>query len=58
MKSLLQNLGIILVILSALMLIGTSFTSAVNSNVCLGGSLCVGIVGLLLHIYLNKKVVD
>ena len=58
MKSLLKNLGLLLIIIAAVALIAIFFTgsTAVNNNAVLGGSIATMVVGLILHIVLNKKI--
>ena len=60
MKSLLKNLGLLLIIIAAVVLIAIFFTgsSAVNDNAVLGGSVALMVVGLILHIVLNKKFAE
>ena len=60
MKSLLKNLGLLLVIIAAVALIAIFFTgsAAINDNAVLGGSVAIMIVGLILHIVLNKKFAE
>ena len=60
MKSLLKNLGLILVIIGAVILICIFLTgsAAVNNNAVLGGSIALIIAGSVLHIVLNKKFTD
>ena len=60
MKSLLKNLGLLLIIIAAVALIAIFFTgsSAVNDNAVLGGSVALMVVGLILHIVLNKKFAE
>ena len=60
MKSLLKNLGLLLVIIAAVALIGIFFSgsAAINDNAVLGGSVAIMIVGLILHIVLNKKFAE
>lgn len=60
MKSLLKNLGLILVIIGAVILICIFLTGSatVNNNAVLGGSIALIIAGLVLHIVLNKKFTD
>lgn len=60
MKSLLKNLGLLLVIIAAVVLIGIFFSgsAAINDNAVLGGSITLMIVGLILHIVLNKKFAE
>ena len=60
MKSLMKNLGLLLVIIAAVALIGIFFSgsAAINDNAVLGGSVAIMIVGLILHIVLNKKFAE
>ena len=60
MKSLLKNLGLLLVIIAAVVLIGIFFSgsAAINDNAVLGGSIAMMVVGLILHIILNKKFAE
>ena len=53
-----KHLGVILIILAAIVLVACEFTGNVNNNVLLFGTVGVMIVGLVLHIWLNKKYVD
>ena len=58
MKSLLKNLGLILVIAGAIILVAVFMTgsAAVNSNAVLGGSVGLILLGLILHIVLKKRI--
>lgn len=56
MKSLLQNLGVILVIIGAVILIASYATGNVNDNTVLGVSLLVVVAGLISYIILNKEL--
>ena len=60
MKSLLQNLGLILMIIGAAILVGVFFTgsAAINDNGVLGGSAALIVIGLIVYIVLNKRIVD
>lgn len=60
MKNLLKNLGVILVIIGAIILIAVFFsgTAAINDNTILGGSVVLIVIGLILHIILNKKYAE
>lgn len=60
MKSLLKNLGLILVIIGAAILVGVFFTgsAAINDNGVLGGSAALIVIGLIVYIVLNKRIVD
>ena len=60
MKSLMKNLGLLLIIIAAVALIAIFFTgsTAVNNNAVLGGSIATMVVGLLLPIVLNKKFAE
>ena len=60
MKSLLKNLGLILMIIGAAILVGVFFTgsAAINDNGVLGGSAALIVIGLIVSIVLNKRIVD
>lgn len=60
MKSLLENLGLILMIIGAAILVGVFFTgsAAINDNGVLGGSAALIVIGLIVYIVLNKRIVD
>ena len=60
MKSLLKNLGLILMIIGAAILVGVFFTgsAAINDNGVLGGSAALIVIGLIVYIVLKKRIVD
>ena len=60
MKSLLKNLGLILMIIGAAILVGVFFTGSagINDNGVLGGSAALIVIGLIVYIVLNKRIVD
>ena len=60
MKSLMKNLGLLLIIIAAVTLVAIFFTgsAAVNDNAVLGGSIATMVGGLILHIVLNKKFAE
>lgn len=58
MKSFLKNLGLILIIIGAVILMACFATGNVNSNSILGTSLLLIIVGLIAHIILNKRLAE
>ena len=60
MKSLLKYLGLILMIIGAAILVGVFFTgsAAINDNGVLGGSAALIVIGLIVYIVLNKRIVD
>lgn len=60
MKSLLKNLGLILMIIGAAILVGVFFTgsAAINDNGVLGGSAALIVIGLIVYIVLNKRIID
>lgn len=60
MKSLLKNLGLILMIIGAAILVGISCagSAAVNDNAVLGGSAALIVIGLIVYIVLNKRIAD
>lgn len=47
MKSLLQNLGVLLIVIGAVILIACFATGNANDNLVLGGSLALIIIGLV-----------
>ena len=47
MKGLLKNLGLILVVIGAVILVACSFTGNVNNNAILGSSAVLVVVGLI-----------
>ena len=58
MKGLLKNLGLILVVIGAVILVACSFTGNVNNNASLGSSAVLVVVGLISYIVINKRIVD
>ncbi len=58
MKGLLKNLGLILVLVGAIILVVCSFTGNVNDNAILGTSAVLMVVGLISYIVINKKIAD
>lgn len=58
MKGLLKNLGLILILVAAAILIGCSFTNNVNNNVIYGVTVLLLVAGLVSYIVINKKIVD
>ncbi len=58
MKGLLKNLGLILIVIGAIILVACAFTGNVNNNGILGGSMLLIIVGMVSYIVLNKKLAD
>lgn len=58
MKGLLKNLGLILVVIGAVILVACSFTGNVNNNVILGSSAVLVVVGLISYIVINKRIAD
>lgn len=58
MKGLLKNLGLILVLAGAAVLVVCSFTGNVNNNTILGTSAVLVVVGLISYIVINKKLAD
>ena len=57
MKGLLKNLGLILVLVGAVILVACSFTGNVNNNAILGSSAVLVVVGLISYIVINKRIV-
>lgn len=58
MKGLLKNLGLILVVIGAVILIACSFTGNVNNNTILGSSAALVVIGLISYIAINKRLAD
>ncbi len=58
MKGLLKNLGLILVVIGAVILVACSFTGNVNNNTILGTSAVLVVVGLVSYIAINKRIAD
>ena len=58
MKSLLKNLGVILVIIGAVILIVCYNSGNVNNNAILGGTFALIVVGFLIHIIINKRITE
>ena len=59
MKNLfLKNLGVLIIIIGAVILIACFMTGNVNDNTVTGCSLGLIVVGLIAHIVLNKKITD
>ena len=58
MKSLLKNLGLILIVIGAIILIACFFTGNVINNTILGTSMLLIVIGLLAYIVINKRITD
>lgn len=58
MKGLLKNLGLILVVIGAVILVACSFTGNVNNNAILGTSAVLVVIGLISYILINKRIAD
>ena len=58
MKNFLKYLGVILVIIGSVVLIACYSTANVNYNATLGLSLVLVVVGLIVHIIMNKRITD
>ena len=58
MKGLLKNLGLILVLVGAVILVACSLTGNVNNNAILGTSAVLMVLGLITYIIINKKLAD
>ena len=58
MKSLLKNLGLILIVFGAVILIICYATGNVNNNSILGSSFLLIVIGLVSYIVLNKRITD
>ncbi len=58
MKGLLKNLGLILIVIGAVILVACSFTGNVNNNAILGTSAVLVVIGLISYILINKRIAD
>lgn len=58
MKGLLKNLGLILILVGAVILVACSFTGNVNYNAILGTSAVLIVIGLISYILINKRIAD
>lgn len=56
MKSLLKNLGLVLILVGAAVLIFCSYTGNVNNNVILTSSVVLLVAGLVSYIVINKRI--
>ena len=56
MKGLLKNLGLILILVGAVILVACSFTG--NNNAILGTSAVLIVIGLISYILINKRIAD
>lgn len=58
MKGLLKNLGLILILIGAVILIVCAYTGNVNNNAILGISTVLVVAGLISYIAINKVITD
>ncbi len=58
MKGLLKNLGLILILVGAAILIACSFTENVNNNAILGACMVLIVIGWVSYIVINKRITD
>ena len=58
MKGLLKNLGLILILVGAVILVACSFTGNVNNNAILGPRAVLIVIGLISYILINKRIAD
>ena len=58
MIGLLINLGLILILVGAVILVACSFTGNVNNNAILGTSAVLVVIGLISYILINKRIAD
>ena len=58
MKGLLKNLGLILILVGAVILVACSFTGNVYNNAILGTSAVLIVIGLISYILINKRIAD
>lgn len=58
MKGLLKNLGLIIIIVAAAIMIAMHFTENVNNNLLTGGVFALMLAGLISYIAINKRLED
>ncbi|MCM1108158.1 MAG: hypothetical protein NC388_03755 [Clostridium sp.] len=58
MNNLLKNLGILLIVLTAVGMMAAYVTGGSDSNALMGALFAVMIIGLITHIVINKKIID
>jgi drug/metabolite transporter (DMT)-like permease len=56
MKSLLKNLGLVLILIGAIILVACSFTGNTSNNAILFTSLLLVVGGLITYIVINKRI--
>ena len=56
MKGLLKNLGLILILVGAVILVACSFTGNVNNNAILGTSAVLIVIGLISYILITREL--
>lgn len=58
MKGFLKNLGLILIVIAAVILLVCQATGNVNNNAILGASAALLVIGLISYIAINKHITD
>ncbi len=58
MNTLKKNLGIIIILLGAAGLFVAHYTTLADENWATGGSFLLMVIGLVLHIYMNKRILE
>ena len=58
MKVLLKNLGLLIILAGAILLLVSAYTGNVNDNGILVTSAVLVVVGLIVYIILNKRITD
>lgn len=58
MKGLLKNLGLLIILAGAGILIGCAATKNLDNNGLLGTAVVLMVVGFIAYIAINKKIVD
>ncbi|MFA6811649.1 MAG: hypothetical protein WCR45_00945 [Bacteroidaceae bacterium] len=58
MKGLLKNLGVILIVIGALVLLICAFTGNVNNNGVLISAVGLIVIGIISYIVINKRIID
>lgn len=58
MNTLLKNLGILIIVIGAVILLISFVANLVDYNWLNGGALLLMVIGLIIHIIMNKRIQD
>ena len=58
MNTLLKNLGILIIVIVAVILLISFVANLVDYNWLNGGALLLMVIGLIIHIIMNKRIQD